>query len=134
MDGTLAVGDGGGHHHELVTADPGDKVLELHDAGEAVGDLSKKLIAGPVAEDIVDRLEAIEVDEHDGRLTPRAQESVEPIEQQASVRQPSEHIMVAEVLESPPRSVEVTDVVGGDHQSGHHWVGEEVDELEAQWT
>ena len=53
-------------HHELVAADAGDGVRLAHDCLESAGERSQHGIPGTVTADVVDVLEAVEVD-HDER-------------------------------------------------------------------
>ena len=53
-------------HHELVAADAGDGVRLAHDCLESAGERSQHGVAGTVTADVVDVLEAVEVD-HDER-------------------------------------------------------------------
>ncbi len=53
-------------HHELVAADAGDGVLATHGRGQAAAHRHQQLVAGLVAEAVVDQLEAVEVDEEHG--------------------------------------------------------------------
>jgi hypothetical protein len=52
---------------ELVAAQAGDAVAGAHARGEPAGDGDEQLVAGRVAEGVVDRLEAVEVDEQHRR-------------------------------------------------------------------
>ena len=52
-----------GEDHELVAAEPRDRVAVAHQLGEALGDGDQQPVADVVAEVVVDRLEAVEVDE-----------------------------------------------------------------------
>jgi hypothetical protein len=56
----------GREHAELVAAESGDGVLGAHRMGECLRDVAQEVVAGAVAEAIVERLEAVEVD-HDER-------------------------------------------------------------------
>ena len=48
---------------ELVAAQPREQILLAHLAREALRDLAQQVVAALVAEDVVDLLEAVEVDE-----------------------------------------------------------------------
>ena len=50
---------------EFVAAEPGDGVGGAHAASKARGDLLQQRVADLVAERVVDRLEAVEIDEHE---------------------------------------------------------------------
>ena len=59
-----------GHEHgELVAAEPGDRVVLAQSLSEAPSDLSQHLVAGRVAERVVDLLEPIQVHYEHGQLT-----------------------------------------------------------------
>ena len=51
---------------ELLTADPADGVPGAHAANEDLGDLREHLVAGRVAVDVVDALEVVEIEHHEG--------------------------------------------------------------------
>ena len=55
----------GQQHDELVAAQTGDEVAVAADRAQPVGDLDEDAVAGGVAEAVVDRLEAVEVEQHD---------------------------------------------------------------------
>ena len=50
-------------HRELVAAEPGGGVAGAQAAAQAVGHRAEELVAGAVAEAVVDELEVVEVDE-----------------------------------------------------------------------
>ena len=52
---------------ELVTAPTAREVADAQISAQAVSDLSQQLVADIVAESVVDRLEAIEVNKQDGK-------------------------------------------------------------------
>jgi hypothetical protein len=54
---------------KFVSADPEDLVLVAHDPEQPRGHLLQKRIAGRMAQCVVDLLEAIEIDQHDGAAT-----------------------------------------------------------------
>ena len=60
----VEVGRARAEHDELVAAEPGDDVLHADRARDPVGDEHEELVAGVVAEPVVDELEPVEVDEH----------------------------------------------------------------------
>ena len=54
---------------ELVAAEAGDQLVAAHHRAQPVGDLDQQLVAGRMAVNVVDRLEAVEVDaQHRDRL------------------------------------------------------------------
>ena len=70
--GLLVRGQVGDQDAELVAAEAGDHLVLLERGAQALGDLLQETVAGVVAERVVDLLEVIEVDQHDGRRTIRA--------------------------------------------------------------
>ena len=56
------------HDHELVAAEAGCKLVVRQERGDARGGRLQKLVAGGVAVDVVDLLEAVEVDDHQRQL------------------------------------------------------------------
>ena len=59
------VGIGLRHQHrELVAGEAGDDVGGPHPFAQDLGDLADQVVAGVVAEAVVDRLEAVDVDDH----------------------------------------------------------------------
>jgi hypothetical protein len=94
------------HHHnaELVAPDSGHNVTGRERSGEALTELSEDLIAGGMAEGVVDLLEMLEIDEQERQapLWPRGRlvgkEAVENAEQIPSVPEPGQMIGHGEVL------------------------------------
>ena len=68
MRSAISLGAALDEHDELVAAEPADRVALAQDAGEPGGDAAQQLVAGGVAEGVVDVLEAVEVDEQRRRL------------------------------------------------------------------
>ena len=67
--GAVAAAD---EHGELVASEPREQVLLADLAAEALGDLAQQLVAALVPEDVVDLLEAVEVDEQQREAVARA--------------------------------------------------------------
>ena len=88
---------------ELVTADPRDGIAFANGLGELVGDFLEELVAGTMANSVVDDLEAIEVEAHYRDLLPATarlrQLDTEPLFEQRAVRQPGEDIVVGEMAD-----------------------------------
>ncbi len=63
--GSVDPRDVGQQQGELVAAEPGDGVLVAHAVTHPLRRLAEQLVAGGVAEAVIDALEAIEVDDHD---------------------------------------------------------------------
>ena len=64
--GLVGVVDVAAHDHELVATEPGHHVAGSEHAGDAAGRLDEQLVAGVVAEAVVDDLEPVEVEEQQG--------------------------------------------------------------------
>ena len=60
------VVDGLGDNHKLVATDSTDHVARSQSAGETSCDFNEDLVADLMAVDVVDRLEAVDVDEEQG--------------------------------------------------------------------
>ncbi len=63
--GGTGVVDHGTAHHELVAAQTNAEVAAAQGVAEPLGDLHEQLVAGRVAEHVVDALEAVQVDEEE---------------------------------------------------------------------
>ena len=116
--GVQRVGQPGAQDDELVTAEPGQGVRLAQHPPDPSGDRDEQLVAHGVASGVVDQLEAVEVDEHDGHVRPvhvgidRGQQP----QQFGPVDQPGERVV-------PGRSVEallVADVCGHVVQQNEH--------------
>ena len=86
-----------GEHDELVAAEARDRVLGPQRGGDAVGGAAQHLVAARVAEAVVDRLEAVEVEEQHGQrgvlaLQP-ADRVVEAVEEQHAVGQAGQRVV-----------------------------------------
>ena len=62
---------------ELVAADAGHRVVLADAVAEALRHLQQQLVAGRVAEGVVDGLEVIEVDEHHRQRLPAAARAID---------------------------------------------------------
>ena len=100
--GQQPSGDGGGvvgitvqqRQREFVASQPDDQVGAAQRVLEASAQLPEQLIAGGMAKGVVDLLEAVEVDEHEGQaplgsvgVPLLGQDGVEQLEQRAAVAQ-----------------------------------------------
>ena len=85
VDGRLHVG---AHDHELVSAGAGREVRCAQDALQTLGERDEQVVAGGVAERVVDELEPVEVEEQHRdvhvRCGTRASATVERLEQQGA--------------------------------------------------
>ena len=66
-------------HHELVSAEAGSGVGAAHALGQAQRELAQHLVAGRMAERVVDGLEVVEVDEEDRHLVLVAAQALERV-------------------------------------------------------
>ena len=80
------------HDAELVAAEPEHHVVAPRGPRQSRSDLPQQLVAGGVAEGVVDLLEVVEVDEEEGhllgagdRVGPVREEGVEHLEEVATV-------------------------------------------------
>ena len=107
------------HDHELVAAGPGDQVAVAQAAAQALGDRQQQLVAGRVAEGVVDVFEVVEVgDQHRDpvRLGLGAGDDFPEVAlEQAAVGQRGEVVVVGE-LADPVLGVEALGDVGDDAQ------------------
>jgi len=99
---------------ELVAADPGERVGPADGGVQQPTDTRDQLVAGCVAERVVDELEAIEVEEEDGsRLVVSGRElerSLQLLAEASAVEQAGEGVVVCEVLELALGPLAVGDV------------------------
>ena len=98
---------------ELVAAEARHGVLRPHHALEALGDLAQHLVAGAVAERVVDALEAVEVEEVDGggRIAVAPGEHVaQAVAEQRPVGQAGERVVQGQALELDLHALAIGDV------------------------
>ena len=100
--------------HELVAAEPGHGVALAQGLHEAVGDALDDLVAGLQAQEIVDQLEAVEIDQHHGQQLSRPLRPLDrlrqPVVEQQAVGQPGQRVVVGEAAQrllglAPPGQV-----------------------------
>ncbi len=109
-----------GEDHELVAAQTSDRVAVAHQVFEALGDGDQQLVADLVPEVVVDRLEAVEVDEqqrdHAGAAMQARERLARAVHQKAAVRQMRERVVQSLVLEVVQsfvlKAIAVGDVLG----------------------
>jgi hypothetical protein len=94
--------DVGADHHELVAAEAGDGVGAPARFGQTVGQLPQGQVADGVAVQVVDGLEAVEVDEEDGQgavvAATDGQGLVDPVVEQGPVGEAGEGVVEGLVL------------------------------------
>ena len=88
---------------ELVAAQPRDGIGLPQAAGETLGHDRQQAVAGDVAEAIVDRLEAVQVEDHDrdqALVAPRPGErALQPVLKQRAVGQPGQLVVLGQPAE-----------------------------------
>ena len=87
-----------GEHEELVAAESSNDVGGTHGGPEPRGDSHEQLVAGFVAEGVVDVLEVVDVDEDDSDVESRVRREPgarlrEPVEEVLPVRQPRQRVV-----------------------------------------
>ena len=99
----LGLARAGLEDRELVAAEPRGGVALAHAGEQAGGDGAQQGVADRVAEGVVDRLEAVEVEaQHRHRPAPaprRRQRPPEPLPEQRPVRQAGQRVVVRQVLD-----------------------------------
>ena len=97
LDGLAARKDLALHGHEFVAADPGQEFALVQFRGDALGHLPQQMIAADMAVDVVDVLEAVEIDrEHDharGIVAASGEQIVQLLRQSVAVRQAGQRIV-----------------------------------------
>ena len=103
-DRVALAGDVLAQDGELVAAEPRGGVARPQHAGQARGHRAQQLVAGGVAHGVVDRLEAVEVEEEDGerrRVAAEARERLaEAVDEQGAVGQAGE-VVVHRLVREP---------------------------------
>ena len=93
----------GGDHDELVATQARHRVGEPHHAEQALRDVFQHLVAGLVAQAVVDVLEAVEVQEQHGHLAAVAlgtgQRLRQAVRQQLAVRQAGQCVVVRQLCQ-----------------------------------
>ena len=117
----------GQQDRELVAAEAGEHVGLAQAAAQRVGDAHDQLVAGGVAERVVDRLEVVEV-EHDRRaLRPVALDvgdvALELALERAAVEQPGERVVVGHVAQLGLVAAALGDVLHLREEVQRHAVG-----------
>ena len=98
-DRRVHLADGALQDDEFVTAEPDREIVRPEGGREAARDGAEQAVADPVAQRIVDGLEAVEIDIVESRAGARFDdERLEPPVQQDPVRQTGQRIMVGHVV------------------------------------
>ncbi|MCY1276714.1 hypothetical protein D9M70_253820 [compost metagenome] len=99
---------------ELVAAHARHGVVVAHATGQALGHFLEHAVAGGVAEGVVDRLEAVEVEEHQHHpfLVPLGvlQGGVQAVLEQRAVGQVGEGVVVGQAVDAPFAGLALADV------------------------
>ena len=123
--GLGGIGDRGLHDHEFIAAHSGDGVGLAHQGAQPVGDDLQQLVAGVMAERVVDGLELIEIEMMDRdrflAVNPAAQRLFEPLVQQHPVGEVGQRVVVRHVFDLDLGSPLLGDVfMGGDPAAVGH--------------
>ena len=117
-------------HGELVAAEARGGVAGADAGVEALGDGQQDLVAGGVAEAVVDRLEVVEVEEDDrqaGLLAARAGDRLaHALDEQRAVGQAGDGVVERLVGELLLEGLALADVAGVEHDALHVLVVEQV--------
>ena len=95
-------------HAELVAAEPGRDVARSQGAPQALGDDPQQLVTRGVAEEVVDALEAVEVDEEQ-RARARG---LDPLAEQPPVGRPGQRVVLGLVADLRAAALELLEAGG----------------------
>ena len=133
----LGQRDGGGlvdvlaDDDELVAAEAGDEVARAHGRAQPARDLDEQLVAGRVAEGVVDDLEVVQVEEEAGQAAGARPEPLgHVLGEQRAVGQPGQRVVVGLVGELGLEGQPVGDVLDRADEAGAHARGEQVREAD----
>ncbi len=95
---TALAGGSFDEHHELVAAEPADRVAFAHRCLQTFADRPQQLVAGGVTEVVVDVLETVDVDEQRAREQPRLARGARDqlfgaVEHERAVGQARQHVV-----------------------------------------
>ena len=145
-----ALGVGVGQdHEELLAAEARDDVLLAHARAQPRGEPAQHVVARAVAVAVVERLEAVGVEDHDRELlvvaAGAAEQRVELADGEAAVRDPGELVVEGERLEvvlareqlllhllRPPRGVHAGDDLGRGRVVAQHVVGAVLERIDGR--
>ena len=114
----------GDDHDELVAAEAADLAAVARNVHQALADLDQQLVAGRMAERIVDVLEAVEIEQRDRRRTAGAAQEASKLSLQGeAVGKPGELVVVRDALELLFRAYVIGDVFVGARDTAHRAVG-----------
>ncbi len=99
---------------ELVAAESGHRILGTDAVEQPRGRLLEQLVAGDMAERVIDHLEVVEIDEHHAETFARAlgarQRQVQAVVEQRPVGQPGQFVVRRQVLDALLRLAHLGDV------------------------
>ena len=121
-----------GDHEELVASVAGDEGARVRrgDLAQPRAHGAQHRVAGVVAEQVVDRLEPVEVEEGERDRLARGQQPGEVAHRQAPVGQVGQLVVEGLVLERALGLAQPREVVRGDDEAGDDRVGVQVDDGE----
>ena len=118
LDRLRALADALEQDPELVAAEAGRGVAGAQAAAQALGDLDEQLVAGGVAERVVDRLEVVEVEHADGDEVALAggavQGVLDAVVEERAVRQLGERVVEGAVAQLGLGGLALGDVAAGE--------------------
>ncbi len=120
--------------HELVAPEPGREVVRPDAGADAVRDGGEHPVAAGVTQEVVHDLEAVQVEEEDGRLPVGGQADLQLPEEGAAVGQPGQVVVEGDVL-GPLLGVDAgleLDEHGGDGLQGADLLGRPAVEPEVE--
>jgi len=110
-------------NHEFIATVTAHRVRTAHTPCQSTRDGRQELVAGRMAQSVVDALEAVQVDEQHRQRTAmatcRCDRPVEPVGQQQPVRQASEDIVLRQMGHSERQRARCAHVVKHDHCANH---------------
>ena len=119
-----------GDHHELVAAEAGDEVVFPDRTPQPSGQVAQQFVTGAMTEKIVDRLEAIQIDERHAQLVlapgGTAQRFGKVRVEGGPIGQPGEAVAIGELLELVLHDPQTGDVMTGDHEPVDRGIVEQI--------
>ena len=119
------------HDDELVAAEAGDQVAGAHRRAQPVGHLDEQLVAGGVAERVVDDLEVVQVQEQAGQpAAPGRNRSATSLASSVAVGQAGQRVVVGLVGQLRLEGQPLGDVLDRGDEAGADAGGEQVGEAD----
>ena len=130
LDDLRALRDALQQDGELVAAEARGRVHAAQGRAQAVGDADEQLVAGSVAQRVVDGLEVVEVDERDGHdlVVPRGalQRLLDAVEEQRAVREAGQRVVQRAVAQLGLQLALLGRVADAQHEAAHRAIGAQV--------